>query len=135
MKFDQRHRETARRAESWQEMLRATPLHNPAAEVACAQDGLVAVTVQARKPRYLIGPLAWIIRLRLTRTYRLDRLGSQVWNLCDGRREVERIVEIFAEQHRLTFHEARVAVTGYLRQLIERGAIAVQFKRMPEPES
>jgi len=45
--------------------------------------------------------------------------------LCDGERTVEAIIDAFAAEHRLTFHEARVAVGGYLRSLMARGALAM----------
>jgi len=56
----------------------------------------------------------------------LDRLGSWVWKLCDGNRNVEQLVDDFAAAEGLSFHEARVAVTGYLKTLIQRGALAVE---------
>jgi len=63
------------------------------------------------------------------RTLRLDRLGSEVWDLCDGQRTGEGVVDDFAQRHRLTFHEARAAVTVYLKTLVQRGALALE---MPE---
>ena len=56
---------------------------------------------------------------------RLDRLGSQVWQLCDGVRTVEDVVDEFARLHRLTFHEARASVTAYLKMLVQRGVLAM----------
>ena len=100
-------------------------MHNAAVEAT--QDGAegLSISVRTRRPRYLAPPLSWIVPLRPTRVVRLDRVGSQVWALCDGTRTVEEVVEAFAARHRLTFHEARVAVTGYLRQLVHRGALAM----------
>ena len=60
-----------------------------------------------------------------TRRLELDRLGSRVWEFCDDRRTVEEIVDAFADRYGLTFHEARAAVTGYLKMLIQRGALAI----------
>ncbi len=48
-----------------------------------------------------------------------------MWNLCDGQRSVEDIIDEMSRRHRLSFHEARVAVTGLLRELIRRGALAI----------
>ena len=56
----------------------------------------------------------------------LDKLGTEVLELCDGSRRVEEIVDEFAAKHRLTFHESRVAVTGFLRSLVQRGLIAIE---------
>jgi hypothetical protein len=59
------------------------------------------------------------------RAISLDRLGSEVWQACDGRRTVEEIVDLFAAAHDLTFHEARLSVTEFLRLLVLRGLVVV----------
>jgi len=114
------------RAASWRRMLAARPLHNAAAEVTAGADEL-RIAVRTKRPRWMVPPPSWIVPLRPTRTVRLDRVGSRVWHLCDGERTVEQVVEEFARGYNLTFHEARVAVTGYLRQLVQRGALAVEM--------
>jgi hypothetical protein len=56
----------------------------------------------------------------------LDALGRGVFDLCDAHRTVEDIVDAFAAAHHLTFHEARISVTQYLRELIRRGVCAIE---------
>lgn len=56
----------------------------------------------------------------------LDRLGSAVWDLMNGRRSVARIITLFARQHQLLDREAEVAVTQFIRELGRRGVIALQ---------
>jgi len=106
-------------------MLMARPVRNAAADVAWTEEDELAIRVTVRRPRWLVGPLAWIVPHKGVRTVRLDRLGAQVWELCDGENRVEDVVDVFAERYALTFHEARVAVTGYLQSLVQRGALAV----------
>jgi len=106
-------------------MLDARPVRNAAIVVDGDSATGLRLSVRLRRPRYLVPPLSWLVPHRSARTMRLDPLGSQVWELCDGERTVEAIVDAFAERHRLTFHEARVAVTGYLQQLVQRGALAI----------
>ena len=55
----------------------------------------------------------------------LDHLGVEVWERCDGTRTVEQVVDEFAQKHALSFHESRVMVTEYLRELIQRGVLAI----------
>jgi len=110
---------------SWRRMLDARPVRNVTAQAAGSPNGEVSIAVATRRPRWLVPPLSWLVPLKPFRTVHLDRLGAQVWELCDGQRTVEAIVNAFAERHRLTFHEARVAVTGYLSQLVRRGVLAV----------
>jgi len=56
----------------------------------------------------------------------LDAMGTAVWDLVDGHRSVRRIVQIFAETHRLDNKEAEVAVTSFIRELGQRGLLGLQ---------
>ena len=116
--------------QSWKRMLRAKPVRNAAATGQRRSDDEVWVVVPRQKPRYL-KPVSWLVRSKPTRTVVLDRLGLQIWERCDGQRTVEDIIDEFARMHRLSFHEARVAVTGYVKSLVERGAAAIV---MPKEE-
>jgi hypothetical protein len=55
----------------------------------------------------------------------LDVLGTSVWDLVDGKRSVRRMVQIFAETHRLEKKEAEVSVTQFLRELGQRGLLGL----------
>jgi len=116
---------------SWARMLRAVPVRNRAARVREHGEGL-RITVQRRPPRWLVPPIRWVIRLRPEHTTELDGLGRRLWEDCDGQRSMEDLVEAFAARERLTFHEARVALTAQLRSLVERGAMALVY---PEDEA
>ena len=109
---------------NWVRMLRARPVPNAAATVAREDNQQVRLTVPRRRPGYLAA-LRWLVRPKPNRTVILDRLGGQIWRSCDGQRTVEEVVDVFAAAQRLSFHEARAAVTGYLKDLIERGAVAI----------
>jgi hypothetical protein len=41
---------------------------------------------------------------------------------------VEELVDRFARTHRLSFHESRVCVTGYLAELVRRGLLALSLQ-------
>lgn len=66
-----------------------------------------------------------------TAKLQLDRLGSGVWAMLDGRTPLRRIAAAFAETHRLERKEAEVAVTQFVRELGRRGLIGLQ--RNPAP--
>ena len=109
-------------------MLTSTPLRNEAAQTEGEEGDRLVVRVPRDRPWWLRIPLvAWIVAVGKERRLTLDRLGSEIWNLCDGQRTVEEAIDVFAERHALTFHEARVAVTGYLKALVQRGALAVEL--------
>lgn len=56
----------------------------------------------------------------------LDGLGTDVWDLLDGRRTVERVIQEFTEKYQLHAKEAEVAVTRFLRELGRRGLIGMK---------
>ena len=110
---------------SWNAMLRAKPVPNASADVTQARDQEMRIAVPRRRPAYLVPPLSWFVRPAPTRTVVLDHMGRQIWQLCDGNRTVEDIVETFSFRQRLSFHEARVSTTAYLKLMAERGALVI----------
>jgi len=110
---------------TWRKMLEARPVRNSAAEILREEADALSIKVKMKKPRPLFPPLSWFVRPRTTRTIRLDRLGTQIWELCDGERTVEEVVDEFARRYRLTFHEARASVTAYVKLLVQRGVLAM----------
>ena len=61
-----------------------------------------------------------------TKPLQLDQLGTEVWELIDGKRSVRRIIEMFAETHQLQIREAEVAVSQFIRLLGQRGLIGLR---------
>ena len=113
-------------AVSWREMLEAIPQKNRAAQVESSDDQVSRFSVPLRRPWWMIRPVSWIVHPSGRKKVGLDRLGAEVLELCDGSRNVEEIVDLFAAGHRLSFHESRVAVTGFLKSLVQRGMLAMQ---------
>ena len=60
-----------------------------------------------------------------TKKLQLDKLGSSVWDLIDGKRSVRQLIQLFADTHQLQFREAEVAVTQFIRELGRRGLIGL----------
>ena len=107
------------------QFLAAVPMVNHAAALTPMAAGGLLVEVPIPRPRYLVPPISWILPFSGQRRIELDKLGRAVLELCDGRRSVERIMETFAADHALTFREAQLSVTQFLRMLTERGVIAI----------
>ena len=112
-------------AGTWRNMLEAVPVRNSAARVVDEGEHSVAVYVRTRRPRYMVPPISWIVPVRKERRVSLDGVGARIWRLCDGHKTVEDVIDAFARNYDLTFHESRVAVTGYMKMLIQRGVLAV----------
>jgi hypothetical protein len=105
--------------------LRAVPHVNQAMETHYLSDGSMVVSIPIRRPKYLVPPLSWVLPFSPFRRVQLEPVGSGVLGLCDGRRTVEAIIERFATDHKLSFREGQLAVTQFLRQLMQRGLVAL----------
>jgi len=65
----------------------------------------------------------------------LDELGTFVIELCDGRRTVRDLVDMFAKRYKLNRREAEVGMTTFLRTLARRSIIAlvIEGEDVPAP--
>ena len=109
----------------WKDFLALTPTRNRAAEVGTDEDGSFKVTIAVKKPWWFIPPVSWIVPMMSKRVVKLDPLGKMIWDACDDTRPVESLVDMLSESEGLTFHEARVAVTQHLRELVRRGVLVL----------
>jgi hypothetical protein len=60
-----------------------------------------------------------------TKKLQLDSMGSKVWQMFDGVKEVKTIIREVADQSGLSLQEAEISVTTFLRQLGRRGLILI----------
>lgn len=67
----------------------------------------------------------------ITKKLQLDGLGSSVWEMIDGMQSVQEITRTFAQTHQLESREAEISISGFLRDLGQRGLLAI--KDVPEP--
>lgn len=113
---------------SWLSMLRAIPVYNDAARIERFPGSEnVCISVPVVKPKWVVPPVTWFFKPRSRKTYEIDQVGMFVWERCNGTNTVESIIDAFAARYALTFHESRVSVTGYIRQLIKRGMLAIMM--------
>lgn len=109
----------------WEPVLKSRLVHNRAAEVEIDPEGGLRISVPNLRPAWHRAPICWIVRIPKRKTLELDPLGRSFWELCTPNRTVEDVVDVFAEQYELSFHEARMLITRYAMQLVQRGALAV----------
>jgi hypothetical protein len=64
--------------------------------------------------------------LTQTKKLQLDVLGTSVWDLIDGQHTVRRMINIFADTHRLEKKEAEISVTQFIRELGKRGLLGLR---------
>ena len=107
------------------QLLDAVPVQNLAVKPQRNDRGALVLYAPLRRPWYWRGPIAWLAPTHGRRGVELDRLGEEVWQACDGQQRTEQIVESFALRHHLRFHEARVSVQQFLREMTRRGLVAI----------
>ncbi len=110
---------------TFDDLLDSVPVPNQAVRAEPHRAGGLVLRVPIRKRWYMNPPFSWLMPFRQTRSLGLDRLGREVWQLCDGDRRTEAVIDTFAAAHRLTFHEGRLAVTQYLQTLTRNGLLAM----------
>ncbi|MEM2500430.1 MAG: PqqD family protein [Candidatus Bathyarchaeia archaeon] len=57
------------------------------------------------------------------RIIRLDKIGSIVWELCDGERTIGDIAGYLVEKYKVLPEEAELSLTTYFNQLASRGLV------------
>jgi hypothetical protein len=113
---------------SMNDFLDAVPVPNNSAETVREADDELVLAVPLRKRWYMKAPFSLIFPFSTKKRIGLDLLGKEVWKNCDGVRTAERIIEEFAGAHRLSFHEARLSVMLFLKELTQRGFIVMVGK-------
>jgi len=115
---------------SRQELLDVVPLRNPEARIEDLDDGRIILRIPVR-PRRIV---RWLVRddpdRPTLRSFELDSLGRQVWELCDGKRSVRRLIQRFAKANKLNLREAEVSVLAFLKTLTSRALVL-----LPDPRS
>lgn len=111
-------------------LLQAMLYRNESVRVDEVPNGRI-LYVPIRRRWWMNPPFNWLFPFRSERKFSLDRLGCEVWDACDGKNTVELIVEQFSERHSISFHEARMAVMQFVRELVRRELIAAA---LPDPE-
>lgn len=115
-----------------QRQLAAVPVRNVLARPSQQQtNGAgIAVEVPLKYPR-IIRLLGTYLPLPGTRTFLVEGRGREIYDLIDGTRSLETIIDQFRVPHALTFYEARALVLAYLTTLTKKGLIAAMLEDSP----
>jgi len=57
------------------------------------------------------------------RKIQLDKVGSTVWELCDGSKTIKEIVDALYEKYKMMQTEAEISLNAYFQQLTKRGLV------------
>jgi hypothetical protein len=113
------------------EQLLCVPIRNVRAEVTREAERL-KITVPLTYPS-AVRPLRRLLKLREKKTFELEGVGRAIFEKVDDARTIMEMVDWFADEHALSFHEARALVMGYLRTLTQKGLIVIAGMGADEP--
>ncbi len=65
--------------------------------------------------------------VRQTRRLELDPLGATLWHACAAEPRVVDLVELLMRQHQISYREAEMSVTDYVRRLGQRRLLALKL--------
>ena len=109
--------------------LKYRPIKNPEIKEKRLKSGEVLLT-------YFISVRPWMARLadrfgqnkgkKFEKKIQLDELGTTVWDMIDGDRSVQQIIEEFSAKYRVHLKEAEVAVTSFIKTLGKRELIGLK---------
>ncbi len=105
-------------------LLQSKPMRNPYVKWERYPSGEVAIFVKYKKG-LMRRILSSFVKLPEYKKIALDKVGSYVWELCDGKHTVGEIADRLVEKYKLRRREAEVALIAYLQQLIKRGLIGL----------
>ena len=106
------------------EALAVIPARNPLVEWE-RKGKEVVLTVPMRDDR-LGRMIKRIVRnLPDNRQVALDDVGSDVWELCDGERDINGVVQAISSTYKLTRREAEASVTMFLQTLAKKHLIGL----------
>jgi hypothetical protein len=104
------------------EVKKLVPTRAPAVETRRNGDE-TEITVRRSNTR-LARILSWFFVLPLSKKFTLDRLGSLVWDLCDGKRNVEEVIRRFGDAEKLERERSEPAVLQFLTMLSGRRLVS-----------
>ena len=113
-------------------MLGSKPARNDLLEWKKTEDGEVAVVLK-RGDTWKVKFLSKIFWIPESRTIVLDSVGSQVWEMCDGKTTVKAMIQSLSETHKLNLKEAEISLLAYLKQLGQKRLVGfiVEKKDLP----
>ena len=106
----------------------AIPVRNPEVREEVLSDEQVRLTYTITvKPMFAslgkrLGGGLWVVDKKLE----LDELGTAVWRMVDGKRDVRALCKAFAGQYGFHLREAELSVTTFIRELGKRGIIGLK---------
>ena len=97
-------------------MLNSRPARNELLEWEKTDSGEARITV-VRQETWKVRMLSRLFYVPRERKITLDEVGSEVWQMCDGRTTVAQMIDTLRGKYKLDRKEAEVSLLSYLKTL------------------
>jgi hypothetical protein len=121
------------KAFSREELLRLKPMRNPYLNWKKSETGEVIITLsldKAKKRNYFLK----FFPIPKEKNISLDKIGTFVWEKCDGKHTIEQITQELCDEYKLMRQEAEISLTTFLQKLSEKRFIGVFIPEVKEKE-
>ena len=116
-------------------MLNSRPARNELLKWEKTDSGEAQITV-VRQETWKVRMLSKLFYVPRERKITLDEVGSEVWQMCDGRTTVAQMIDALREKYKLDRKEAEVSLLSYLKTLGQKrfvGFVLEGEQSTPEP--
>ncbi|MEC8645894.1 MAG: PqqD family protein [Candidatus Latescibacterota bacterium] len=116
-------------------MMSSRPTRNDSLDWEKNDEGEVQISV-VRQDTWKVRLLSKLFYIPKKRKITLDEVGTEVWQMCNGRNTVGDMIEQLSETYQLNRKEAEVSLLQYLKTLGEKrfiGFVLEGEKGPPDP--
>jgi hypothetical protein len=109
-------------------MLKSRPARNEAVSWETDISGDVVLFVP-RADHWRVKLLSKVVYVPKQRKIVLDEIGSGVWEMCDGKTSVAKMIAHVEETYKVSRREAEISLLHYLKTLGEKGLVGFLLEK------
>jgi len=113
-------------------VLKAFPLRNKLITWELDDKGEASLVIPQKETLW-VRLMSKIFMLPDKRVVVLDRIGSFVWEMCDGNHTISQIIKALQKKHQLTRKEAETSLFTFIQQLGKRNFIQFAIPTETKP--
>jgi hypothetical protein len=104
--------------------LRSIPVANEAVRRQAVGDDKMQISVPFHQPGWAQS-VRILFPISKEKSVELDRLGAEIFALCDGTRTVEQIIDLHQDRWQLSFFESRAMILQFLQHLVKHSFVVL----------
>ena len=105
--------------------LRSVPVANQAVAIKATSEDKLQLSVPFNRTHWSKA-VRHLLPLSEETNIELDRLGAEIFALCDGEHTVEELIDCHKDRWKLSFFESRAMILQFLQHLMRHNFIALE---------